>query len=102
MLASKNQRFVSLPFSIVTYSLCRQTKKKRASRRVPEQDDEDMAVDSKPVITPARDMDANFVDDDDLQAALSRSRQAKLRKTKKVSPEELARRGMYSSYPPAT
>ena len=35
--------------------------------------------------------DANFVDDEELQAALARSRRAKLKKPKKVSPEELAR-----------
>lgn len=52
-----------------------------------------MAVDTQPITPTTRDLNANFVDDDDLQAALSRSRQAKLRKTKKISPEELARRG---------
>ena len=39
-----------------------------------------------------RDLDANFVDDDDLQAALARSRKAKLHKTKKMTPEELAQK----------
>ncbi len=45
-----------------------------------------------PAVPIVRDLNANFVDDDELQAALARSRQAKLRKTKKVSPEELAKR----------
>lgn len=74
--------------------MCHQTKKKRPSRRAPadaELGEDSMDVDglAAPII---RDLDANFVDDDELQAALARSRQAKLRKMKKVSPEELARR----------
>jgi U4/U6.U5 tri-snRNP-associated protein 1 len=75
-----------------------QTKKKRPSRRVPEAsapEDGDMAVDAESAVPAARDLDANFVDDDDLQAALSRSRMAKTRKMKKVSPEELAMRSMF-------
>jgi U4/U6.U5 tri-snRNP-associated protein 1 len=48
-----------------------------------------MAVDEKPLPI-ARDLENNFVDDDDLQAALARSRRAKLTKPKKISPEELA------------
>ncbi|KAH6913094.1 SART-1 family-domain-containing protein [Coprinopsis sp. MPI-PUGE-AT-0042] len=69
------------------------TKKKRPSRRAPtELDDGDgMDVDAKPVPI-QRDLDANFVDDDDLQAALARSRKAKLRKTHKLTPEELAQK----------
>jgi U4/U6.U5 tri-snRNP-associated protein 1 len=54
-----------------------------------------MAVDAESAAPAARDLDANFVDDDDLQAALSRSRMAKTRKMKKVSPEELAMRSMF-------
>ncbi|KAK7033142.1 SART-1 family-domain-containing protein [Favolaschia claudopus] len=71
------------------------TKKKRASRRVPEADaapEDKMEVDEKPLLPIARDLDANFVDDDDLQAALARSRKAKLRKAVKISPEELAKK----------
>ena len=74
--------------------LCCQTKKKRSSRRAPadaELGENGMDVDA-PAVPIVRDLDANFVDDDELQAALARSRQAKLRKTKKVSPEELAKR----------
>ena len=41
-----------------------------------------------------RNLDANFVDDDELQAALARSRKAKLHKTKKLTPEELAKKSM--------
>lgn len=50
-----------------------------------------MDVDVAP--TPmVRNLDANFVDDDELQAALARSRKAKLHKTKKISPEDLAKK----------
>lgn len=49
-----------------------------------------MDVDEKPIVPRQRDLDANFVDDDELQAALARSRKAKLRKAKKMTPEELA------------
>ncbi|KAG5642574.1 hypothetical protein DXG03_002525 [Asterophora parasitica] len=70
------------------------TKKKRPSRRAaaePEHtQDDQMEVDQKPNIPRARDLDANFVDDDDLQAALARSRKAKLHKLKKLTPEQLA------------
>ncbi|KAI0049811.1 SART-1-domain-containing protein [Auriscalpium vulgare] len=72
------------------------TKKKRPSRRVAEDSEvppqEDlMDVDEKPIVPRERNLDANFVDDDELQAALARSRRAKI-KAKKVSPEEIARR----------
>jgi U4/U6.U5 tri-snRNP-associated protein 1 len=53
-----------------------------------------MEVDEKPIVPRVRDLDTNFVDDDDLQAALARSRRAKLHKTKKLTPEELARKSM--------
>lgn len=77
-----------------------QAKKKRPSRRAPaesEHPDEAMDVDQR-IVPLVRDLDANFVDDDELQAALARSRQAKLRKTKKLSPEDLARKSGYSLY----
>ncbi|KIY44016.1 SART-1 protein [Fistulina hepatica ATCC 64428] len=72
------------------------TKKKRSSRRATVLDDEptdQMDVDQKPAPL-IRDLNANFVDDDELQAALARSRQAKLhgRKAKKLSPEQLAQK----------
>lgn len=51
-----------------------------------------MQVDEKPIVPLERNLDSNFVDDDDLQAALARSRRAKLAKPKKLSPEEVARR----------
>ncbi len=50
-----------------------------------------MEVDIKPVLPRVRDLDVNFVDDDELQAALASSRRAKV-KAKKFSPEEIARR----------
>ncbi|KAH7884745.1 SART-1 family-domain-containing protein [Phlebopus sp. FC_14] len=74
------------------------TKKKRSSRRVPldheinGSDENEMEVDKKPVVPRPRELDANFVDDDELQAALARTRRAKVHKTKKVSPEEIARK----------
>lgn len=46
----------------------------------------------QPVVPQIRNLDANFVDDDDLQAALARSRKAKLHKARKLSPEELAKK----------
>ncbi|PVG04430.1 SART-1 protein [Serendipita vermifera] len=76
-------------------------KKKRANRRVVEselptedqgqQEDDQMAVDSVPS-RPLKNLDTNFVDDDELQAALARSRKAKMRKVVKLTPEELAKR----------
>ncbi|KAL6307460.1 SART-1 protein [Sparassis latifolia] len=75
------------------------TKKKRPSRRVVEESDigpvngdDHMQVDEKQIVPRPRNLDTNFVDDDELQAALARSRRAKLQKTKKLSPEEVARR----------
>ncbi|KAG6813921.1 hypothetical protein H0H92_005770 [Tricholoma furcatifolium] len=71
------------------------TKKKRPSRRVAESEpvpDDQMEVDEKPIVPRVRDLDTNFVDDDDLQAALARSRKAKLHKAKKLTPEELAQK----------
>ena len=50
-----------------------------------------MDVDEKPIVPRVRNLDVNFVDDDDLQAALAKSRRAKI-KTKKLSPEEIARK----------
>jgi U4/U6.U5 tri-snRNP-associated protein 1 len=59
-----------------------------------------MEVDEKPVVPRTRDLDTNFVDDDELQAALTRSRRAKIHKQKKLSPEEIARKGtQFFSYP---
>jgi U4/U6.U5 tri-snRNP-associated protein 1 len=57
---------------------------------------DEMDVDEKPVVPVERERDfnVNFVDDDDeLQAALTRSRRAKLHKTKKLTPEQLAQKG---------
>lgn len=71
------------------------TKKKRPSRRAPVEPEtaaEEMDVDQKPIVPRVRDLDTNFIDDDDLQAALARSRKAKLHKAKKQTPEDLAQR----------
>ncbi|KAI8980187.1 SART-1 protein [Trametes punicea] len=75
------------------------TKKKRSTRRVdaeeldipPVNGEDQMQVDEKPIVPRQRNLDANFVDDDELQAALARSRRAKLQKPKKLSPEEIAK-----------
>jgi U4/U6.U5 tri-snRNP-associated protein 1 len=53
-----------------------------------------MDVDLKPIVPRVRDLDVNFIDDDELQAALANSRRAKI-KMKKVSPEEIARRSQF-------
>ncbi|KAG8682740.1 hypothetical protein FRC11_014461, partial [Ceratobasidium sp. 423] len=77
------------------------TKKKRSSRRNQPEEPEPavesaaMDVDEKPAPTftrRERNLDANFVDDDELQAALARSRRSKARKINKLSPEEIAKR----------
>lgn len=69
------------------------TKKKRSTRRAPIDGDENtMEIDEKPIVPRPRELDANFVDDDELQAALARSRRAKIHKHKKLSPEEIARK----------
>ncbi|RDB26410.1 U4/U6.U5 tri-snRNP-associated protein 1 [Hypsizygus marmoreus] len=72
------------------------TKKKRPSRRAPIETDlvisDQMDVDEKPIVPRVRDLDTNFVDDDELQAALARSRKAKLHRAKKLTPEQLAKK----------
>lgn len=60
-------------------------------------DPESMDVD-RGLVPQMRNLDGNFVDDDDLQAALARSRKAKLHRTKKISPEEVARQSESLSY----
>ncbi|KAJ3999446.1 SART-1 family-domain-containing protein [Lentinula boryana] len=71
------------------------TKKKRPNRRLPAEAElaleDGMNVDVTPVPRIV-DLDVNFVDDDELQAALARSRRAKLSKRERITPEELARR----------
>lgn len=94
--------FQTYPFSIpipenipiTDYHIKVQKKKKRPSRRAPaeaEIEEDKMDVD-QPVVPRVRDLDANFVDDDELQAALARSRKAKLHKVRKLTPEELAKK----------
>lgn len=51
-----------------------------------------MEVDAKPAPR-TRDLDANFVDDDELQASLARARRTKtMRKLKLPTQDEIARR----------
>ncbi|VDB84779.1 unnamed protein product [Peniophora sp. CBMAI 1063] len=73
-------------------------KSKRSTRKAEAIDEEapatangdGMDVDIVPIAR-ERNLDANFVDDDDLQAALARTRRAKM-KAKKLTPEEIARK----------
>ena len=82
------------------------TKKKRPSRRVnveesdilPVDGEDQMQVDEKSIVPRPRNLDSNFVDDDELQAALARSRRAKLQKPKKLSPEEIAQKSMSTHF----
>jgi hypothetical protein len=48
--------------------------------------DNQMEIDIKPIVPHVHNLDVNFVDDDELQAALASSHQAKV-KVKKISPE---------------
>ncbi|KAI5119438.1 hypothetical protein M0805_008377 [Coniferiporia weirii] len=76
------------------------TKKKRPSRRVIEVSDiaptegaDNMDVDEKTSAARARDLDTNFVDDEELQASLARARRAKtMKRVKVLSQEEIARK----------
>ncbi|KAI6165801.1 SART-1 family-domain-containing protein [Pisolithus thermaeus] len=78
------------------------TKKKRLARRVAidgddgvgadAEDKNQMEVDQKPLVPRPRELDANFVDDDELQVALARSRRAKIHKPKMLTPQEVARK----------
>ncbi|KAK7691056.1 hypothetical protein QCA50_006159 [Cerrena zonata] len=81
------------------------TKKKRPSRRKVEiSDDENEDLKRIKAMKPGDEIiyrstpiykyepSDNFVDDDELQAALARSRRSKLKKLKKLTPEELAQR----------
>lgn len=70
----------------------RQKKKAKRSTRRAEAEEDTMEVDSEPtftrrVVTGGPD---NLVDDDDLQAALSRARRANAKKKPKVKPEDVA------------
>lgn len=56
-----------------------------------------MEVDEKPVARP-RELDVNFVDDDELQTALARSRRAKIHKTKKATPAAIASKSKLHDY----
>lgn len=81
-------------------------RKKHTNRRVVEsdlaaeqpisQEDGKMQLDEAPP-APLKNLDTNFVDDDELQAALSRARKAKMKKVQKQSPEEIAMRSEPSS-----
>ncbi|KAI5981919.1 SART-1 family-domain-containing protein [Pisolithus albus] len=73
------------------------TRKKRLTRRATidgddAEDKNQMEVDQKPLVPRPRELDANFVDDDELQVALARSRRAKIHKPKMLTPQEVARK----------
>ena len=55
-----------------------------------------MEVDEKPVVSRTRNLDVNFVDDDELQASLARARRAKtMQKPKVLTQEEIAKKRTY-------
>ena len=58
---------------------------------------DEMDVDEKPIVPVERErnLNANFIDDEELQAALTRSRRAKLHKAKKLTPEQLAEKSRF-------
>lgn len=97
MLVSRNRRYDLFCRCLRSSLTLHQSKKKRSTRRVVEDSDitipvgDQMDIDVKPVVPRARDLDVNFVDDDELQAALASARRAKI-KAKKISPEEIAQR----------
>ena len=101
---SRSQRYALHYLVCAMINCCiLQTKKKRSSRRTPidneilgGDDMDQMEVDEKPVVPRTRELDANFVDDDELQAALARQRRATIHKAKKLSPEEIARKSGYT------
>jgi hypothetical protein len=99
---SKSQRFFLFIFHSIILTDCLQTKKKRPTRRVPYDDDptqeghdngEVMVVDEKPLPKRVVDLNANFVDDEELQAALARQRRAKMKERHTLKPEDIARKG---------
>jgi U4/U6.U5 tri-snRNP-associated protein 1 len=77
-------------------------KKSKSSRKKPlddddilfpksESEDEKMDLDSNHAVLRRTAQDASLIDDDDLQSALMKQRQAALKKRKRVKPEDLAR-----------
>ena len=52
-----------------------------------------MAIDEKPLPKRSIDLDVNFVDDEELQAALTRQRRAKMKERRALKPEDIARKG---------
>jgi len=100
MLVSRNRRYDIFWYRLRASLTPHQNKKKRSTRRVAEDSDitipvgDQMEIDVKPIVPRVRDLDVNFVDDDELQAALASARRAKI-KTKKISPEEIAKRSQF-------
>jgi len=52
-----------------------------------------MELDVKPELP---NLDSNFIDDDELQAVLAQSRRRKVRKTKRVTADDIVQQGMAS------
>ena len=102
MLVSRSRRYDLFCHRLRASLTLHQNKKKRSTRRVAEDSDiivpvdDQMEIDVKPVVPRVRDLDVNFVDDDELQAALASARRAKI-KAKKISPEEIAKRSQLYS-----
>ncbi|KAG8937257.1 hypothetical protein FRC02_000027 [Tulasnella sp. 418] len=79
------------------------TKKKKSSRRAPIEAElaalsgetetpVNVKMEVEDIVPRTRDLDANFIDDDELQAALARSRRQKVAKAPKLTPEDIAKR----------
>ena len=99
MQALRNRKYDLLYHRLAVSEQLHQTKRKRQTRKLAEDSDiipigDQMEIDVQSVVPRARDLDVNFVDDDELQAALASSRRAKV-KAKKISPEEIARRSQF-------
>ena len=61
---------------------------------IPLAKDDKMDIDEKPILPRVRNLDVNFVDDDELQDALARARRAKtMRRPKLLTAEEIAKKG---------
>lgn len=95
MLGSRNLKYIFLFAMTFQYADLPFQVKKRALRRAqaeadPDISDTTMAIDGKPIAPYVRDLDSNFVDDDELQVALARSRQAKIPKIRKMTFQEIA------------
>ena len=89
--AGFKQRKVSSLRNLQDVTDISQKKKSKRSARKADGDEDDMPVDGEPTFERrvVEDTPQNLVDDDDLQAALARSRRTNAKKRPKVNPEDL-------------